>query len=267
MRLLNLNSLRIGDIILETGDPRVAAATGGPFGHASVALGRLVRIEAGKQSGVEINAFPLVGFRRGGERVVGMLIDPDEDLAVFRKRTTVDEGEVIGEAIWEGGRRYSVAKLLDLKDLKPAVRDRLAGRVTRASGEESEARFCSEVVARILGLGTTNVSPNALRTAPEVIEVDGAVLELGQGWTREGTETANEAVDSKVREIELGTAKLLANDVTEEVAQIRKGSGTTTEAASRLQEAYSAKLRDQLQALEAIRMLEPTILTTRTSPI
>ena len=115
VRVLLLCRLRPGDIILETGVPRIAAAGGGLFGHASVALGRLMKIEAGKESGVEPNPFDFVAYRNGERRMVGIPIEPAENVCVLRRKEALDDGTIRGEALWEAGRAYSVPKLLAWK--------------------------------------------------------------------------------------------------------------------------------------------------------
>lgn len=111
MRVLLLCRLRPGDIILETGDPRIADAGGGLFGHAAVALGRLVKIEAGKECVVELNPFDFVAYRNGERRLVGIPIESNENVCVLHQKEPLDDGTMRGEALWEAGRATLISDL------------------------------------------------------------------------------------------------------------------------------------------------------------
>ena len=182
MRVLLLDQLRPGDIILETGDPRIAAAAGMSFTHAAIALGRLVKIEAGKECGVVLNPFDFVSYRDGTRRFAGVPFDAGESVRVLRRKAPLDEGTMRGEAIWEAGRAYSVPKLLELPDLPESLRKRLQRKFERMPAPDTadvrEGRFCPEVAAKILQLRETIVSPDGLASASELEAVGAAVAEI-----------------------------------------------------------------------------------------
>jgi hypothetical protein len=268
VRILRLDRILPGDVILETGSRLIAAATGGPYGHASVALGKLVKIEAENvDSGVVVNPFNIEAWRRGEERVVGVLVEGE--LIVLRK-IEIDLGTVTGEALWESGRHYSLRKLLALHDLLPRHRERierlLENQPTTAD-DDSEGRFCSEVAARILRLPHKNLSPNQLAASSGLQQVTGAIADLGDDWIAEPVETARDTVAALVSELRLGLAKRAIDQATKMVERLKAESTSQTSAVAELDGVLTEEISDAIQVLKQIRALEPTVLHTETSAI
>jgi hypothetical protein len=182
----------------------------------------------------------------------------------------------MGEALWEAGRAYSVPKLLQLRDLKPSWRRRLQERIpenpepaSREALKDMEGRFCSEVAARILQLPESAVSPNCLASAPELVDVTEALLELDHGWKLEPLATAELAVGSKLSQVRLGMAKIAICQLRQAAKRARQSGSPVlrkVEAAA-LEESLTGEIQVSMQILHSIEELEPSILTSLTSSI
>lgn len=268
MRILRLERLLPGDVILETGHPQIARATGGLYGHASVALGKLVKLEAeNSDGGVVLNPFGVSAWHRASERVVGVLVN-SENVVVLRK-IGLDVAEVDGEALWEAGRRYSLSKLLELPDLDPEYRpliERLRNRQSMTA-DESQGRFCSEVAARILALPEPHISPNALAASGELEVVSDAIEELGEGWVEQPIESTRAALATLVAQVRLGLAQLATEEAIKTAQEISLKGIAQEEAVNKLDHFLTGKIADSINVLQEIRELEPTILHTHIDPV
>ena len=268
MRVLLLCRLQPGDIILETGIARIAAAGGGPFGHASVALGRLAKIEAGKGTGVELNPFEFVTYSNGERRVVGVPITSSEKVCVFRRKEPLDIGTIRGEALWEAGRAYSVPKLLELQDLPQPTRERLERKLTQEGTldlvEEKEGRFCSEVAARVLQLRKTIVSPNTLANASELEPVGEAVIDLDGDWVEVGSKTAVKTIGAMLDQVRVGLAELGLSELRAAAGRVlaAKPSLTQAQEAGAIEATMTGAIHDALRILKSVEELEPSVLAS-----
>ncbi len=186
MPLIDLSQLRTGDVILETGERLIAQATeGGKYGHASVALGRLVKIEAGKCNGVEICLFDLEFWQKDETTLMGFLINGD---AVVRRLLKPPEvADIVSRALGEAGRGYATAdeigKLRDLNNYAHRFMSLWRANSVAPADGQLERRFCSEIAAEILGLQTTMISPNALALLNGLLTVSDAVVPE-DGWKK-----------------------------------------------------------------------------------
>ena len=269
MRVLLLCRLQPGDIILETGDPRIAAAGGGLFGHAAVALGRLVKIEAGKESGVELNPFDFVAYRNGKRRMVGIPIEPSENVCVLRRKKPLDNGTIRGEALWEAGRAYSVPKLLELPDLPQMQRRRFERKLGQMQAPDAddvrEGRFCSEVAAKVLQLRKTIVSPNTLANAPELEPVMDSVVDLDRDWMEAGSDTSVATIGAKLDQVRVGLAEFGLSELRAAAGRMLATEPSLTQAqeAGAIEASISSAIRDALQILNSVEELEPSVLASR----
>jgi hypothetical protein len=192
--LLDLKEIRPGDIILEEGDERVAAATGGgPFGHASIAIGRLLFLEADGSSGVAVSGFEPEIWSMGTRSTYAHTL-AHEGVAPKVRRLKMPKPitEIHGLALGELGRDYSMDAAAKFPDLDSTSRRLLLSRMRRApklpGPPDAPGRACSEVVAVILGLGVTAISPNGLASHPDFVEVPAAVIDnTGGTWTCQPT--------------------------------------------------------------------------------
>lgn len=267
IRILQLDKIKPGDVILETGIPKIGEATGGPYGHAALALGRLVKVEADLKGGVLFAPFVFTAYRRENERVVGVLVQ-DDDMVVLRRNPPLDLAELDARALLEAGRRYSLAKAMDLKDLAPDKRMELAEALKgwRAISDP-EGRICSEVVAQALKLADKLVSPNMIAKAPELRSVEDAMTCLEDDWSIDPTHTATDVLNEKISALETGLAKRAMDLAKEGVAALGRYEKTKDDVVDELNTAYTDELKRSLSLLRDIRALEPTILHTGIKPI
>jgi hypothetical protein len=272
MRILRLDRLQPGDVILETGMTDVADATGGPFGHAALALGRLIKIEAGKHEGVVLTHFDFSAFRCGSERIVGVPVT-DGDMKVMRRKHGLDLATIRAAALLEAGRNYCLVKSLSLPDLAAAPRKMLTSKLRgRRASPDPQGRICSEVAARVLDLAEKVVSPNALADADELQEIQDALIKLDGDWVPDPTWTATNVLGEKVAAIELGLAKRAMELAVQGVATIRRESSERRAAAQeavvdQLEATLEAELRRSISLLLDIEKLEATILHTEIEPV
>jgi hypothetical protein len=250
----------------------VADATGGPFGHAALALGRLVKIEAGKREGVVLTPFDLSAYRCGSERVVGVPVT-EGDVKVMRRKNGLDVATIRAVALLEAGRNYSLAKTLDLPDLAADAREMLTSKLRgRRAAPDPEGRICSEVAARVLDLADKVVSPNALADADELQEVEDALMVLDGCWVPDPTWTATNVLDEKVAAIELGLAKRAIDLAVQGAATImreasERRAATQEAVVDQLDATFKAELKRSILLLLDIEKLEGTILHTEIEPI
>lgn len=192
--LLDLAAVHPGDVLLEEGMAAVANKTaigGNAFGHASLALGRLVRIHAlgaGEASSVQL--FDIATWRRrmNGEVIVAARVD--RPAAILRPRFTVTEGDLYSEAQWEAGYPYAdrekLARLNGIPTLYKAlltspVGAQMLARVTRGNvTPTTDGRSCGELVARILHLQKPEVTPNRLAQEASLQVVDGVLFDADE---------------------------------------------------------------------------------------
>jgi hypothetical protein len=273
MRVLLLDQLRPGDIILETGDPRIAAAAGMSFTHAAIALGRLVKIEAGKECGVVLNPFDFVSYRDGTRRFAGVPFDAGESVRVLRRKAPLDEGTMRGEAIGEAGRAYSVPKLLELPDLPESLRKRLQRKFERMPAPDTadvrEGRFCSEVAAKILQLREAIVSPDGLASASELEAVGAAVAEIDPNRLEVGSATSQTAVGDLLENARVGLAASALSEAQGAVRRIQSAGSANAlaEEAEALELAVDGAIRDTIVVLNEIEKLEPFVFAAQSIPI
>lgn len=267
MRILQLDRLQPGDVILETGAEKAATATGGPYGHAALAIGKLFKIEADLGVGVVCRPFELSAFYRGDRRIVGVPVTGD--MVVKRRNGGVNVGEVQGRALLEAGRDYHIANALDLPDLSPEVRGALTEKLRgRRSLPNSDKRICSEVIAHILSLGDKRVSPNGLANAPELDTVDDAIVELDDDWVPDPTDTgAADLLAEKVRGIEPRLEKRAMEAAIEAVASVKQGDVSIDEVTDKLAKLLDEELHRSVGRMLDITKLEQTILHNEITPV
>lgn len=267
IRILQLDKLLPGDVILETGIQKIGEATGGPYGHAALALGCLVKLEADLSEGVVFAPFAFTAYRRANERVVGVPLQDDE-VVVLRRNPPLDLAKLDAKALLEAGRRYSLAKAMDLTDLAPDKRMELAAALKgRRAISDPEGRICSEVVAQALELADKLVSPNKLRVARELSPVKDVIACLEDDWSIDPTQTAADVLELKVAALEVGLAKRAIDLATEGVAAIRRCEKTKDGVVDELDATYTDEIRRSISLLQDIRALEPAVLHTVIDPI
>ncbi len=176
MSIIKLAKVRSGDVLLENGAAKIAGSGGqGPFGHASLAITRLVWLQVGldgvdvatRELGQYQDAAPFLGFEVAGDAQLRRLLTPPKFVDVW------------AQGFAEVGRAYaSRAKLRKTTDLTP-VGDRLLRAPNEHLREQDDlltpGRSCSEAAAVVLGLSVTLISPNGLATTPALKTVADAV--------------------------------------------------------------------------------------------
>jgi hypothetical protein len=227
-------------------------------------LGKLIKIEAGLEEGVEVAPFDLQAWHRDEQRIVGVPIAEGEDSVVLRRKATLSPGTILGEALTEVGRAYGVLKLRQLKDLTPAGKRMLEYAIRQDFSdavEDDEARFCSEVVARSLQFARVSISPNELANIGDLGPVPSAVRHLDDHWTKEATTGASTAITSKLRDLR-GDWDRRGMGILKHAVELIRNGGNQALIVEALQCAFERGLQDDLQRLEAIRELEPSVLTS-----
>lgn len=267
MILLDLSKLRPGDVILEGGDASVARATGGDFGHAAIAVGRLVRLEAvGKHTNVQFAPFDFQAFSDGTRRIVGPVYS--DGVVRVRRMNGADAGKITGEAIWEAGRNYSIRKAEALPDLTRAGRRLLKSAIDLSPpADDVEGRFCSEVVARVLGFRDSSISPNELATRPELVDVPEALRPLDERiWKRMPLDGARTAVERYLAGITLGRAASLMEAANTAVqATPEESDDRIRRAADEIEATTAEALTKDITQLRAIEALEESILAAEST--
>lgn len=258
MRIILLEKLKPGDVILESGDEKIGQATDGVFGHASLVLGRLIKIEAGLHDGVVCSPFECKAFRRGEQLLIGQPLDDGDAIVVMRRKQAIASHEIKARALLEAGRRYSPAKAFDLTDLTKQARVVLEARL-RGSRRipDREGRICSEVVAEVLQLPETIVSPNALASSTELQEVKDIILDVGD-WSELPVRLDTDLV-TKVAAIETGLARRAMKAAQDATEPVRRGEVPVAAAAAVLEEILDRDLRRSLKLLMEIEDLEAGI--------
>lgn len=263
MPLIDLSKLRPGDVILETGVPAIADGTvDGIYGHASVALGRLVRIQVGKDSGVEAELFEVMEWSKDGKRLVGCVISGD-DVVVRRPKNAPCVQEIMARAMGELGRPYASAEQLsrvpDLTDVAKRLVERAIRRAREPEGVTLKGRYCSEVVAVLLGLPNTELSPTALSRAPELEEIEDVIVpEIG--WVKVGVPDGFSKLKARIG----GIGQPIAESWAAALAIIEGGfdeadSEARGRFASELEKEVESRLKNALMALKKISLCEPMI--------
>ena len=253
MPLIDLSQLHVGDVLLEPGIEKIAANTGraeNRFGHASLALGRLVRIHApgpGKIAVVE--PFELRTWIRADSKLEGFQVKGDA--IVLRPRTSIREIDIWAGAQWQAGSPYASAdKLAELIDLTPHARSFLRSergqefleRIARRGVPLSqEGRSCGELVASILSLGEENVSPNTLVGHPNFETVRNAVVPE-EGWEDDGPHPGAPELNELLGRYHQDTSRRVWLQTVEAAA---KGLSSADEEA--LLETYRDELGEQLE--------------------
>jgi hypothetical protein len=157
---------------------------GATYGHASVALGRLARIEAGLDNGVEITGFDLDHWRKGDDELVGFHASGAK---VLRLRSPPDTSHIISRAMAEAGRPYASPEQIERMFALTASGEKAIGiwksRLPPTYPRTLAGRYCSQVAAAILGLENIDVSPDDLSTSGELIPVKNAVVS-DLGWRK-----------------------------------------------------------------------------------
>ena len=177
MSIIKAKPLRPGDVLLESGDPKIAASTeGGVFGHASLAVTRLTWMQVGLRA-IMLQARPIARYRSGSETFIGFEIDG----ALVRRRLAPPSAtDVWAEVTSELGRRYaSRVKLQQIKDLTPDAIEALAqplDHLLETDDPLAPGRLCSEACAVVLGLSETLISPGALALTDELMDPPGLVV-------------------------------------------------------------------------------------------
>lgn len=177
MSIIKAKPLRPGDVLLESGDPKIAASTeGGVFGHASLAVTRLTWMQVGLRA-IMLQARPIARYRSGSETFIGFEIDG----ALVRRRLAPPSAtDVWAEVTSELGRRYaSRVKLQQIKDVTPEAIEALAqplDYVPETDDPLTPGRLCSEACAVVLSLSDTLISPDALAAAAELVDMPALVV-------------------------------------------------------------------------------------------
>jgi len=153
------------------------AGGGGTYGHASVTLGRLMKIEAG-QHGVEVNLHDIKKWGRQTKTLIGAYIDGDA-VKVLRPQNKSTIKHVVSRAIGEVGRKYALPdemiKSTNLSEREKDFLTRRYGSARLSKRADLEGRYCSEVAAILLGMETVDVTPDQLASMPGFTEVKGAI--------------------------------------------------------------------------------------------
>ena len=176
MSIIKLAKVRPGDVLLESGTPKIAGSGGqGRFGHASLAITRTAWLQVGLD-GVDVavrtlgqyqDAAPFVGFEVEGDAMLRRRIKPPKSVDVW------------SHGFAEVGRAYaSRAKLRETEDLN-RVGERLlrepSSYLLETDDPLTPGRSCSEAAAVVLGLSVTLISPNGLAATSALRTVSGAV--------------------------------------------------------------------------------------------
>ncbi len=189
MPIVNLAVLMPGDVILERGLDAVAEYVGTEvrkYGHASVTINRLLRLEAqGPTKPARVAAFKLTQWhhRTTNEVAVGFFI-PGEVL-VRRAVSPPDEPSMLSEVNAEIGAEYASAdKLAALPDLSlegATLLKRLYTNLSRKAGKSVGSPHgisCGELVARTLHLGDPEqYSPNSFALNERFETIEEALLD------------------------------------------------------------------------------------------
>ncbi|WP_343699632.1 hypothetical protein [Caulobacter sp.] len=178
MSIIKATPLLPGDVLLEPGDPKIAAgAEGGVFGHASLAVTRLTWMQVGLRA-IMLQARPIARYRSGSETFIGFEIDGQA--LVRRRHAPRTATDVWAEVTSELGRKYaSRVKLQQIKDLMPDAIEALAqplDYVPETDDPLAPGRLCSEACAVVLGLSETLISPGALALTDELMDPPGLVV-------------------------------------------------------------------------------------------
>lgn len=197
MPILKLAELQTGDVLLEPGDDTIAQETGLPgdrFGHASLVVTRLLRIEApGPGGAVQIDPFAIEVWECDNKpRVTGVFVE--DGSVVLRPKASPDAANIVAEAQWEGGYGYAdIAKLKTLKGLTDRAKNllnnqraqsMLTGKIRGPVPLERGGRSCGELVARVLfSDGEVMLTPNGLYRDPRLRQLGGVIIDDG-GWQR-----------------------------------------------------------------------------------
>lgn len=195
MPILELAMLETGDVLLQSGNKKIARHTGTaalPYSHASLIFGRLAIVHApGPGKIVCLEALDLTTWTKGEEEIVGHRIDGAA--LIRRPKRSIDETGIVVGIEMESGRPYAnAAKLSRIADLSATARAALqsgwadkvlAHRARHGEAVAADGLSCAELVSRILNVGTADgASPNALATDPEFTTVTAAVHDE-DGWT------------------------------------------------------------------------------------
>lgn len=178
MPIIKADLLRAGDVLLETGEPKIANSTAlGAYGHASLAVTRLMWLQVGPR-GVQLEARPINRYRVGDELFIGFEVAGEA--LVRRRHAPPTATDVWTEVTSELGRKYaSRVKLQRIEDLTPEAVEALAEPlplVPEADDPLTPGRTCSEASAVVLGLSKTLISPNALALTDELIDLPALVI-------------------------------------------------------------------------------------------
>jgi hypothetical protein len=106
-----------------------------------------------------------------------------------------------------------------------------------------------------------------LTSAPDLYKVEDAVIEIGEDWAVDPTQTAGEAVGNMVAKIELGLAERAMHHAKQGAAAVKLGVGTTDAVANSIEAALNAELEKSIGLLRDIEVLEQTVLHTGIEPI
>jgi hypothetical protein len=178
MSIIKAKPLRPGDVLLESGNPKIAAgAEGGVFGHASLAVTRLTWMQVGLRA-IMLQARPNARYRSESKTFIGFEID---GAALVRRRHAPPTATDVWAAVTsELGRKYaSRVKLQQIKDLTPEAIEALAqplDYVPESDDPLTPGRLCSEACAVVLGLSQTLISPGALAATGELMDLPALVV-------------------------------------------------------------------------------------------
>ncbi len=270
--MVDLGKLRLGDVLLERGEDRLARNTGKTvhrFGHASLVLGPLVRIHAQKagEPAVLEPLIPTRWLRRPDGDIILAALVPD-DAAVMRLRSTVIDTIVLAEAQWLAGQPYAalekLARLPNLSDrLQKFLRSPAAARLAidaqrSAVPPSSTGLSCGELAAGALFGVEPNFSPNDLFEHADLVEVRDAVC-AEDGWHCEGE---HEQAD-EVRELIAGYEQDTAPRLWEQVEAIGPDSSPSERdaLAARVDRELEKAVKRNYAILDALRDLAGEIIT------
>ncbi|QCO00046.1 hypothetical protein D3093_32790 (plasmid) [Azospirillum argentinense] len=280
MPLIDLALLEPGDVILEEGALRGKA---GPYGHASVALGKLVRLHAlgiGERSTVE--AFDLEiwerdgGDARGGDTLIALRIDGPAQ--VLRRTPVPDLTSLVAEAQWEAGFAYAdyekLSKLnlpLKLREALEKGRRRLEQRMVQSANPSTpDGRTCGELVARMLDLPVTELLPSELAQHPQLTPMP-ALIHDESAWTPVGKPDILGSIQNALAAYHHDTSREAWAQVLTEADQRRDTTAPPIDedaaALDRIEIEMVAKLEENIATLHRISAEEDDIFNHRCNPL
>jgi hypothetical protein len=264
MPIINLGKIEPGDVILERGHRSLARATNHHlYGHASLALGRLVCIQAGKDDGVLVEAFDAAVWEKDGQRFIGIELEGNAE--VRRPVTQPQRVDLVARAVAEAGRGYiDIAKLQGLSDLTASGKNLLQLALDHpdykpANPADLPGRFCSEVVARVLGMPDVDISPNALAQQTNLRQVADAVVP-SDGWHNVGRPNGLSEIMQRAQQFSNSIAPYAWTQLLQAANALKGANQATRAAAAQTIEAFvDQSLTSDIKTLNEIASLEKAV--------